>query len=121
MSGKIEISRELAERIALIFIGLGKLGIKPSCAEELRTIIAAPVVERQPVTWIKHLKGAECKSDGRTYDIIFCAMPGYTPLFASPPAPVLPERIDTRSHREEDHFYMDGWNACIDKVKELNQ
>lgn len=38
----------------------------------------------EPVAWIKFLIGAECKTDGRTYDIVFCHADGYTPLYAAP-------------------------------------
>jgi hypothetical protein len=42
MSSKIEVSRELLERIL-------RAGMWPKEAEELRTLLAAPVVERQPM------------------------------------------------------------------------
>jgi hypothetical protein len=46
-------------------------------------------------------------------------------LYASPPAPVavlLPERQEVESgeaYLQED--WVSGWNACLDKVKELNK
>ncbi len=93
----------------------------------------------EPVLWFKRLFGAECKSDGRTYDVMFCAIPGYAPLFASRPAPVavvLPERKREDAYDESQSvitYHAEcGWNLyddelkrlnpwLLDKVKELNQ
>lgn len=89
---------------------------------------AAPVVERQePVAVVKvwtvdpwypnpgiH-KSVEVLKD----------LPDGTKLYTSPPVPVsvvLPERILGQFHDDpiaEGQAY--GWNACLDKVKELNQ
>lgn len=44
---------------------------------------AAPVAE--PVAWLRTLTGADCKPDGRCYEIVFTPCDGYTPLFAAPP------------------------------------
>ena len=79
----------------------------------------------EPVLWFKRLVGAACKSDGRTYDVMFCEIPGYTPLFASQPTPVsvvLPEPLEFSDiPYDSENDYVQGWNACLDKVKELNQ
>lgn len=48
MSGKIEISRELIERC----FKLAALATDFETSEELRALLAAPVVERQPVAWM---------------------------------------------------------------------
>lgn len=130
MTNDIKIPRELAERL------LNPTSLYEA-EDELRALLAAPVVESQPVLWFKHLKGSECKSDGRTYDVMFCPMDGYQPLYASPPAPVavvLPIKSDF--YLEVFKLYGFGpdklcmltgedlkrlWLACIDKVKELNQ
>lgn len=39
-----------------------------------------------PRVWIKHLTGADCKPDGRCYDIAFAPIPGYTEYSANPPS-----------------------------------
>lgn len=41
----------------------------------------AALEKQEPVAWIKYLIGAECKADGRCYDMIFCPMEGYKPLY----------------------------------------
>jgi len=90
MSGKIEIVLDNVDDICEKFEMEG-LHTHPTYKQfkrlfaELKAATAAPVVERQPVAWFKHLKGSECKSDGRTYDLMFCPMDGYQPLFDAPP------------------------------------
>lgn len=42
-----------------------------------------PSTSTAPKVWIKHLTGAECKPDGRCYDIAFAPMPGYTEYSAT--------------------------------------
>lgn len=37
--------------------------------------------EPKPVLWFRALVGAECRADGRCYDVVFCEMPGYEPLY----------------------------------------
>lgn len=34
-----------------------------------------------PTLWLKRLYGAECKPGGECYDIAFCEVPGYAPLY----------------------------------------
>ena len=83
----------------------------------------------EPVLWFRPLIGAECNPNGQTYSVIFCEVPGHTPLYASPSAPVsvvLPEREHVHSKTLPFRAaaiadgYISGWNACLDKVKELN-
>lgn len=38
----------------------------------------------EPVLYYKHLSGNDCKPDGRCYDIAFCELEGYQPLYAKP-------------------------------------
>jgi hypothetical protein len=101
MSGKIEISRELLETIVRVYPSriTDPATVRTIQAQtdhaicELRAILAAPVVESQPV--------------------------------------ILPERKDLSAMEAErdpyehvwvrDYALMEGWNACLDKVKELNQ
>lgn len=83
MSGKIEISRELAERL-----------LNFTCNEEydeLRDLLASPVVERQPVAVVLPEQKQEVRAWGH----------------------------DMGGNYDEGH--ADGWNACLDKVRELNQ
>lgn len=84
MSSKIEVSRTLAWDLA-VYLEVSPSEVARTWGKDLRALLAAPVVERQPVAWFKRLKGLECKSDGRTYDLMFCPMGGYQPLFDSSP------------------------------------
>lgn len=93
MSGNIEISREQLDGwlIALNARSSVTAPIK-KMRNELRALLAAPVVDRQELV-----------------------------------AAVLPERKAESSAwghdmgGNYDEGYADGWNACLDKVKELNQ
>jgi hypothetical protein len=124
MSGKIDgVPRELLEVIANS--SERTMAEINAAIQQAREILAAPVVERQPVAWM-YLERSE---DGYEYRPLFSqtkwlVLPdGFyeeIPLYTSPPAPVsvvLPKRIEPPS----DYAYRKGWNACLDKVKELNQ
>ncbi|EHN1695386.1 hypothetical protein KG383_002736 [Salmonella enterica subsp. enterica serovar Newport] len=41
------------------------------------------------------------------------------PLYTAPPVPVVPEEIEPDSNNTYD--YVDGWNAAIEKFKEMNK
>lgn len=135
MSGKIEISRELAERL-----------LNFTCNEEydeLRALLATPVVERQePVAWfgsfgttgnmhsrvtldspeIQKMEAEELKGQG-------FYMYADIPLYTSPPAPVAVADLDVDQLaliiRTVDGNHSLGAGALaeriLDKVKELNQ
>ena len=80
----------------------------------------APVVERQePVGEVTGIEdGAVCV--GLYGDPLNIG----TLVFTSPPAPVavvLPERLPTDGNPDQSPDFDEGWNACLDKVKELNQ
>lgn len=134
MSGKIEISRELGENIANYMEGSASTTVE-QWHRELRSIIAAPVVERQPVaSGIAHDKayrngmmagfsfGIRGDEDGyakavERYDAEIHAAKTEQP---APVAVVLPER---REPTQESPYLTDAdheWNDCLDKVKELN-
>lgn len=49
MTNKLEISRELAKRIAIQILKPRDEGIRRAAIEELRAVLAAPVVERQDI------------------------------------------------------------------------
>lgn len=128
MSGKIEISRQLAERL-----------LNFTCNEEydeLRALLAGPVVDRQePVAADIALDkayrngmmagfsfGIRGDEDGyakaiEQYDAEIHAAKTEPPEPPAPVAVVLPERGGL-SNRPN---FNEGWNACLDKVKELNQ
>lgn len=112
--------------------------------EELRSILAAPVVERQPEPslWLVRIpeepedpeeSPAEYVHAGSTYELSnLLKRPGATidqVYYASPPAPVavvLPERKNSNDiwpspNLTTAEHIADTWNACLDKVKELNQ
>ncbi len=40
-------------------------------------------------------------------------------IYAAPPVPVVPEEIEPDSNNTYD--YVDGWNAAIEKFKEMNK
>lgn len=100
MTNKIEISRELAERLTNKYrCTVSQLEIHKKDIEELRALLAdhpeeplamvtAPVVERQPVAWI----GTDMNGDSYlTYDK---QTPSDKPLYAERPAPVAWDRPD---------------------------
>jgi len=94
--------------------------------EELRALLAAPVVERQPVAWeIRYKDGDDHQGFVQTEDqaSYYRGMAYHViPLFASRPGQVsvvMPEHLDFLAG-EISLSYTEGWNACLDKVKELN-
>ncbi|KAB0509631.1 hypothetical protein [Pseudomonas moorei] len=111
----VTMSRELAKMLERNLVW-GDEAFKAQ--QEIRALLAAPVVESQPDAYMtvhpNGMKGLFFPSENiepSPYD---------KPLYVSPPAPVvvvLPERIEPPS----DYAYRKGWNACLDKVKELNQ
>lgn len=162
MSGKIEISRELAQEILEKMMGdwsqidsewgPTKGGIEADIANgneeeirKLRAILAAPVVERQePVAYIVeaidpnnghlrrrglHWHSVDTLRGTRDFkEWIGENLTKEQPLYTSPPAPVavvLPERLKLTAQKDlADPVTFDwqrGWNACLDKVKVLNQ
>lgn len=128
MSGKIEISRKLIERAAC---NLTSSSDAYKIQQELLEALAAPVVERQPVAYVLTRDDEVCyeADDG----IVISNTPGdetnlykWKPVYfdTSPPAPVavlLPERFDESQYRGTSLLAVRRWNACLDKVKELNQ
>lgn len=92
MSGKIEISRELAEQALRFLMSPGDGWEAGQIAQELRAILAAPVVECQ-----------------------------------EPASVVLPTILSSEQgphysdNRTSELGYLAGYNACLDKFKELNQ
>ncbi|MNP05137.1 hypothetical protein D3C76_970820 [compost metagenome] len=138
MSGKIDgVPRELLEVIANSSERtIAEINV---AIQQAREILAAPVVERQPAAWTcRALKGKDGEhgsysriASSKDEMLNFCthydgigAVVTVTPLYTSPPAPVavaLPER---REPTQENPYLSDAdleWNACLDKVKELNQ
>lgn len=131
MTNKIEISRELLDRMinALDDEGWHML------ADEVHEILAAPAVERQEPVGFRYRANGDWElmeespfADGR----ISHKEGGeeLQPLYTSPPAPVavvLPEREHVHSktlpfrNPAIGDGYISGWNACLDKVKDMNQ
>jgi hypothetical protein len=135
MTNKLEISRELADRLTRAYPAeitdqetMQAIRIEAlSALDELRALLAAPAVERQePVRQVRYLGGYArwLDVDAGTYDELKDDK-RYEPrtLYTSPPAPVavvLPERME--DYDVEKHpAYLHGWNACLDKVKEMNK
>lgn len=108
----------------------------PQCSELLRTQ-AAPIVEADgmgeavavPVAWMRFdddqraifTRSKRCNKSEPLY-----AHPTAYRHVASPPAPVsvvLPDPADCNERHSPNSWidYDMGWNACLDKVKELNQ
>ena len=137
MSIKIEVSRELLERLtAICRDGYPAL-------EELRALLAAPVVKRQPVAWQDPTKEWSSITAKTKREWLKLGSRGHTeaanmytiPLYASQPAPVSVRQIHmadvVRAHMEipgcpvmtsnQCHALAGKLNACLDKVKELNQ
>lgn len=127
MSGKIEISRELAEKL-LQACAPHQVSIT-AAAKELRALLAAPVVERQPIGYGME-EGGQLPENRQS----------------SPVAVVLDERAEFENYyrdrimgnrtgvrflRSASGSYLDdevremwsGWQAraSLDKVKELNK
>ncbi len=95
---------------------------------ETRAVLAqeaGPVVERQPVAIVDE------SDDGLFIEFIYGEngnpLQRGDMLYTSPPAPVsvaLPGRREQSTHftfSPELNAEIKGWNACLDKVKELNQ
>jgi hypothetical protein len=140
MTNTLTISRELAERI---------LANDPTAEHdamlELRAILAAPSFERQDEQQMACMPVERCydvraqmiiafnesrKAGGDLddgLDAAYKAALRYSPnpLLASPPAPVavvLPEPQDEGGGQSDaDYNSACGWNACLDKVKEMNR
>lgn len=126
MTNDIKISRSLAERLTRYYPAeitdqetMQAMRIEALAAlDELRALLAAPAVERQE----------ECKcSSGMA--IVPWLHSSYCPVFksldmGSPHAPVsvvLPERRAVSEQSREQAMCANIWNACLDKVKEMNQ
>lgn len=124
----VSVPRELLERHLLKFSMAGLMFTKVEgllkSFDDLNALLAAPVVERQePVLFVavESIEDLECVGmhATRVLNDLQCV-----PLYTSPPAPValvLPER---REPTPENPYLTDAdheWNACLDKVKELNQ
>lgn len=165
MTNELKISRELVQRIAdhcKFWKEHPYLEAISDIEPELRALLAAPAVERQPVArpWMdgcteprtyteakaqladamKVIVGlrdqraeiaekikALCKHPSMSFHQV-ALLEGILSSgseYASPPASVavvLPERKVHQDHgltvRDSE---ADGWNACLDKVKEMNQ
>jgi hypothetical protein len=132
-----KVARLVAENDRLEKEATGQYAMRLDLAAEIERLKGG---QGEPALWFKRLHGAECKSDGRTYDVMFCAMPGYTPLFASQPAPVsvidpvlgstpedhmreLLEKVVNPGSYPQDvlHDQIRATLDRLDKVKELNQ
>ena len=46
----------------------------------------AAIEGQEPVLWFRSLIGAQCKPDGRCYDVVFSPCEGFIPLYALPAA-----------------------------------
>lgn len=103
---------------------------------------AAPAVERQPDAWRYAVNGmwqwcadreeavrelAEYHADCSQEEILELKADGIyypQPLYTSPPAPVAMALPDRREPTQDYPYLTYGdieWNACLDKVKEMNQ
>jgi hypothetical protein len=111
--------RELAEQL-----DSPHSSVRNAAIESLRRILAAPVVERQeavatilcPDPYDERQGAWMSSQDLRKLE----ALPVGTKLYTSPPAPVLPERKQITGNSIAD-VEARAHNACLDKVKELNQ
>jgi len=120
MTNDIKISRELAER--WLDPSQGSVYERYQIvSEELRALLAAPVVERQEPVAEVVMVDPFVLTTGNLHLLRKGAK-----LYTSPPAPVtvvLPASryIFDKDYDDEDRSYSMGWNACLNKVKELNQ
>lgn len=134
MNKTIEISRELAERLCPIAFVPNDPDVWRA-REELRALLAAPVVERQePVAYMRN--------EGTPNNLVKCTFtcPGAFGVYrgpqslSAPPAPVavqLDENVEFEKwwcrtsvlRKGKLQIAQEAWEAraCIDKVKELNQ
>ena len=120
MTNTLTISPELAERL-----DSPHSSVRNAALESLRRIIAAPVVERQAdaellVEFFEH--GPMATINWFTPSSFES---GATKVYIAPPSPVavvLPDRMEyLESDGDETIATKDAWNACLDKVKEMNQ
>lgn len=79
------------------------------CSERdaLRAELAA-IKGQEPVLWFRSLIGAQCKPDGRCYDVVFSPCEGFMPLYALPPAQPEVQRL-----REALEWAVDRWHAEV--------
>jgi len=89
--------------------------------ERLKSALAAPVGERkEPVAWIKPDVAATLRGDECCYAFGAQNPKGsLIPLYAAPVTWKLPDPHGRQSNLKDTQYAM-GWNACLDKVKELN-
>lgn len=162
MNGKIEITRGMAADLTIDLVTQDDYERRVAAREELRAMLAAPVIERQPVAYIVeaidphsghlrrrglHWHSVETLRGTRDFkEWIGENVTKEQPLYTSPPAPVavlLPDDWQDKLFEEmerrfrlrkfdDDHMVVDdtqigvefaaAWiDACLDKVKELNQ
>jgi len=147
MSEYVLVKRELLERLVNADYSYGALGTPNygyPALDELRAVLAheaGPVVERQPVArptglsqgWnlTRSRDGFVIGHQSKAPDAIAierAVRDGYVwvPFLISvPPAPVavvMPERrVQPNGFTGKGWAELRGWNACLDKVKELNQ
>lgn len=142
MSEYVVVKRELLERMVRIEEAFSAEStsiakINAACAEdeailkELRAILAQEAGKVEPVATIlcpdpyDERQGAWMSSqDLRKLE----ALPVGTKLYTAPVAVVLPDRkteLDQPQRLDSTFNYLDGqidgWNACLDKVKEMNR
>lgn len=125
----VTISRDLAERLATPRNTSEGWIIAADAVIELRALLADPVVEHQePVAQVVSKYG-DPESFGEREVVVLVDLskiPYDTKLYTSPTAPVavvLPERMEVpRGDLQPfERVEAKAWNACLDKVKELNQ
>lgn len=145
MTNKIEISRELAAFLEAHLSVTCTVNALPML-DELRALLAAPVVERQePValpmrrSW-SGIAGWKDQAEIKAWNACLDEIAKLGPLYTSPPAPVavpegwklVPVEPTELMIRRGDQNY--SWSvskiykamiedapACLDKVKEMNQ
>lgn len=147
MSGFVMVKRDQIQRW-LDEMGPEKYETAPSLTsrrEELRAVLAQeaghvdePLGMVEAVAWIDPYSIKQHSDNAKQWVRISASLAenranGYTqPLYTSPPAPVsvvLPEQkpritgywFDLDLNDKIDDTFAKGWNACLDKVKELNQ
>lgn len=139
MSNTVEISRELAERLALPMLRTPEyLFDHRDALDELRALLAAPAIERQaePIYQVRYLGdggGGWFDMDKGEFDRDKNHKNYHSrTVFASLPAPVavmLPDLIDLvkdfasygESGKVAESYMVERAIACLDKLKELNQ
>jgi hypothetical protein len=122
------IPRELLNRVLNPITSEGYLNAKH---ELVALMDAAPVVERQaePIYQVRYLGeggGGWIDVEKGEFNKDSLGISNYQTrtVFTSPPAPVavvLPARNTDFSGSHRQVAYAGGWNACLDKVKELNR